>query len=113
MLTPIIYSKIKHLNLPSATIMPYIMGSGFIADTASLPLVISNLTNIITAHFFGIDFWKFALLMFLPNIVSIISSILVLYLFYRKSLIKRYDPEVLETYPPKYAIRDPLVFAMG
>jgi len=62
---------------------------------------------------FGIDFWKFALLMFLPNLVSIISSILVLYLFYRKSLIKRYDPEVLEVYPPKYAIRDPLVFAMG
>jgi Na+/H+ antiporter NhaD and related arsenite permeases len=113
MLTPIIYSKIKHLNLPSATIMPYIMGSGFIADTASLPLVISNLTNIITAHFFGIDFWKFALLMFLPNFVAIISSILVLYLFYRKSLIKRYDPEVLEAYPPKYAIRDPVVFAMG
>jgi Na+/H+ antiporter NhaD and related arsenite permeases len=28
-------------------------------------------------------------------------------------LIKRYDPEVLEAYPPKYAIRDPIVFMMG
>jgi arsenical pump membrane protein len=91
MLMPIIYSKIKHLNLPSATIMPYIMDSGFIADTASLSLVISNLTDIITT---------FVLLMFSQNIVFIISSILVLYPFYRKSLIKQYDPEVLETYPP-------------
>ncbi len=113
MLTPIIYSKIKHLNLPIAMIMPYIMGSGFIADTASLPLVISNLTNIITAHFFGINFWQFAILMLLPNLTAIVSSILVLYLFYRKSLIKRYEQEVLEFYPPKYAIKDPLLFAMG
>jgi arsenical pump membrane protein len=113
MLTPIIHSKIKHLRLPQKSVLPYIMGSGFIADTSSLPLVISNLTNIITAHFFQISFWQFALYMFFPNIVAVITSILVLYIFYRKDLIKRYDPDVLEGVNPRYAVRDPLVFKVG
>ncbi|MCS6957073.1 MAG: arsenical efflux pump membrane protein ArsB [Aquificaceae bacterium] len=113
MLTPIIYAKIKHLNLPRKFLLPYIMGSGFMADTASLPLVISNLTNIITAQFFGIGFGTFALYMFLPNLTSVLSSLLVLYLFYRKDLIKSYNPEILQTYPPHFAIRDSFVFKVG
>ncbi|RMH09032.1 MAG: arsenical efflux pump membrane protein ArsB [Aquificota bacterium] len=113
MLTPIIYSKIKHLKIPEKYILPYIMGSGFIADSASLPLVISNLTNIITAHFFKIDFWQYAFYMFLPNLVSVITSITVLYLFYRREVVKRYDIDVLEGLPPKYAIKDPFVFKIG
>ncbi len=113
MLTPIIYSKIKYLNLPKRHIIPYIMGAGFISDTTSLPLVISNLTNIITAHYFGIDFWRYALYMFFPNLVSVLLSLLVLYVFYRKDLIRSYDPEVLLSSPAHYAIRDRLVFKVG
>ncbi|WP_340695896.1 arsenic transporter [Hydrogenobacter thermophilus] len=113
MLTPIIYSKIKHLRLPKRMILPYIMGSGFIADTASLPFVISNLTNIITAHFFKIDFWRYAFFMFLPNLVSVLSSIALLYIFYRRDMIKRYDTDILEDFPSRYAIRDPLLFKIG
>lgn len=113
MLTPIIYSKIRHLKLPQRMVLPYIMGSGFISDSASLPLVISNLTNIITAHFFNMDFWHYALLMFLPNLVSILTSILVLYVYYRKDMIKRYDTDVLEDLPPKYALKDPFLFKVG
>lgn len=113
MLTPIIYSKIKYLRLPQKSVLAYIMGSGFISDTASLPLVISNLTNIITAHFFQISFLQFALYMFFPNIVAIITSILVLYIYYRKDLIKTYDPEVFEVINPKYVIKDPFIFKVG
>ncbi|MGB9873504.1 MAG: arsenic transporter [Hydrogenobacter sp.] len=113
MLTPIVYSKVKYLRLPKSSVLPYIMGSGFIADTASLPLVISNLTNIITAHFFQIDFVSFALYMIFPNLVAILFSILALYLFYRKDMIKRYDPEVFETLNPRYAVKDPIVFWTG
>jgi arsenical pump membrane protein len=113
MLTPIIYSKIKHLNLPRRHILPYIMGAGFISDTASLPLVISNLTNIITAHYFRISFWEYALYMFLPNLVSLGLSLLVLYLFYRRDLIRTYEKEVVQSLPPGYAIRDGFIFRMG
>jgi len=113
MLTPIVYSKVKYLRLPERSVLPYIMGSGFIADTASLPLVISNLTNIITAHFFQMDFVSFALYMIFPNFVAVLVSILALYLFYRKDMIKRYDPEVFETLNPRYAVKDPIVFWTG
>lgn len=113
MLTPIIYSKIKYLGLPKSSILPYIMGSGFIADTASLPLIISNLTNIITAQFFQIGFGEFAIYMFFPNLVSVFTSILVLYLTFRKDLIRRYDPEAFQSSQANLAIRDPFVFLTG
>jgi arsenical pump membrane protein len=89
------------------------MGVGFIADTASLPLIISNLTNIITVHYFSIGFWEYSLYMFLPNAISIILSLLFLYLFYRRDLIKSYEPELLEDKPAYMAVRDPLLFKLG
>lgn len=70
MLTPIIYSKVRYLRLPYRNVLPYIMGIGFIADASSLPLVISNLTNIITAQHFQIGFWQYASYMFFPNLVA-------------------------------------------
>lgn len=89
------------------------MGVGFIADTASLPLIISNLTNIITVHYFSIGFWEYSLYMFLPNAISIILSLLFLYLFYRRNLVKGYEPELLEDKPAYMAVRDPLLFKLG
>ena len=55
-LTPILLSKMRLLKLNTKTIVAFLLAGGFISDSASLPFVFSNLTNIVTAGYFGIGF---------------------------------------------------------
>ncbi len=107
-LTPILLAKMKYLKLNPVALFAFVMAGGFIGDSASNPLVISNLTNIVTANFFDIGFWEYAKAMFLPNILSIIASIAVLWLFFRKSIPTQL--EVSRLGAPKEAIKNHTMF---
>jgi len=110
-LTPIVYEILTNLKFPKKQVIPFIMATGFIADSASLPLPVSNLVNIVSTTYFGISFNSYAREMIIPDLVSIASSLLVLWLVYRKSIPSRYNLENLEE--PETAIREPFIFKLA
>ncbi|MCB4748321.1 MAG: arsenic transporter [Sulfurovum sp.] len=94
-LTPILLAKMKYLKMNPVAIFAFLMAGGFIGDSASNPLIISNLTNIVTAGYFDIGFLEYAHHMFLPNLLSIIASISILWFYFRKDIPLKVDVALL------------------
>ena len=110
-LTPIVMAMLVALGFSPAATLALVMAAGFIADTASLPLVVSNLVNIVSADFFDIGFGAYALVMVPVNIAAVLASLLVLLLYFGRSVPARYALTQLK--PPAQAIRDPATFRAG
>lgn len=110
-LTPIVYELLGSLGLEPRRRLPYLMALGFVADAMSLPLPVSNLTNILLADHFHLDFGRFALGMLPPSLAALAATLAVLLRWYRGG------PEDArrsgEAPPPALAIRDPVLFRAG
>ena len=108
LLTPIVLAILLRLNFPPAGAMAFIVACGFVADTTSLPLVISNLVNIVTANYFQVSFARYAAVMVPVDLVSLAATLLVLWLYYGRDIPASYAVGDLEE--PSAAIKDKAVF---
>lgn len=110
-LTPIVMSMLLALRFSPAATLAFVMAAGFIADTASLPLVVSNLVNIVSADYFGLGFNQYAAVMLPVNLAAVAATLIVLYLYFRRDIPRRYEAHDLKS--PAMAIRDRATFRVG
>ncbi|GGQ17712.1 arsenic transporter [Shewanella litoralis] len=110
-LTPIVIAMLLALGFSKGATLAFVMAAGFIADTASLPLIVSNLVNIVSADFFDIGFNQYAAVMVPVDIAAIIATLVMLHWFFRKDIPVTYDVQKLRH--PKEAIKDAQTFKTG
>lgn len=110
-ITPIVITMLLALRFSPAATLAFVMAAGFIADTASLPFVVSNLVNIVSADYFKLSFNEYAAVMVPVNFVSIAASLAMLFWFFRKDVPGTYALNELKQ--PKEAIRDHATFVAG
>ncbi|MEG3176595.1 arsenic transporter [Sphingomonas sp. RB3P16] len=110
-LTPIVIAMLRALGYKEKATLAFVMAAGFIADMGSLPLVVSNLVNIVSADFFHLGFARYALVMVPVDLAAIAATLGALLLFFRRDIPGRYD--VAQLRAPDEAIRDVATFRAG
>ncbi|MGE4521435.1 MAG: arsenic transporter [Acetobacter sp.] len=108
LLTPIVIAILAQLRLSQTAALAFIIATGFVADTTSLPLVISNLVNIVSANFFGIPFDRYAAVMVPVDLVALGATLAALWAYFGREIPTTYPVDTLPS--PATAIRDRSVF---
>ncbi len=88
LLTPVVLSLTMKLGLRP---LPFALLVVWLANTASLLLPISNLTNLLAADRLGLSALSFARHMALPELAAVIVTVGYLALLYRRDLRTRHD----------------------
>jgi arsenical pump membrane protein len=110
-LTPIVIAMLRALRFPPKATLAFVMAAGFVADTASLPLVVSNLVNIVSADYFDIGFARYAAVMVPVDLVAVAATLAGLMWCFRKDIPAGYDVAQLKA--PAQAVHDRATFVAG
>ena len=91
LLTPVVVILARHAGLAP---LPFALTAVWMANTASLLLPVSNLTNLLAQHELGgIDPLQFAALTAVPAVISVVVPAIILFLIFRRELLVRYRTE--------------------
>jgi arsenical pump membrane protein len=97
-LTPIVFGAVSGLGLKP---LPFMFACVYAANTASLFLPVSNLTNLLAYNAFGLGFGRYSLVMLLPAILAVLTNILVFGWLFRRDLRGSYEASVLPRFSPE------------
>ncbi len=86
-LTPIVYAMAVRLKLRP---LPFMFACCFIANTASLFMPISNLTNLLIYRALDFSFLRFSLIMFTPAVAAVATNAALFSYLFRFDLIGHY-----------------------
>lgn len=84
--TPIIIHIISMLNLKPRQKLPYLFAGVFIATSASLPIGVSNIANLIGLKMVGLDLVSYTHFAFVPSMIGLTTLSLLLYLLFKKDI---------------------------
>lgn len=87
LVTPIIVVLARHAGLSP---LPFALATVWLANTASLFLPVSNLTNLLAAGVFGETPFEFLSAMWAPALTGVVITTVALSLIHRKSLTSRF-----------------------
>lgn len=87
-LAPIVYSLVRSLGIPA---LPFVFATTYVANTASMLLPVSNLTNLIVWNRFDIPFWHYARVMVLPALLPIAVNLLLFLWVFRRDIPERFE----------------------
>jgi arsenical pump membrane protein len=104
LLTPVVLALASRLDLPP---VPFAMTAVWLANTASMLLPVSNLTNLLAVDRLHLSAVAFAARMWLPAIAALATTAIVLGLVYRRELRGRYLA------PPDAQIADPALLRLA
>lgn len=110
-LTPIVLEMVGALGFEKKKMIPFLFACGFIADTASVPLIVSNLANIVNADTLGISFNYYFSKMALPGIIAIVTVTITLVIYFKDEL--RFEYNTGNIINPDEAVSDWGMFNMG
>lgn len=88
-LAPIVYSLVQALGLPP---LPFVLATTYVANTASLLLPVSNLTNLIVWSRFDVPFWRYAAVMALPAAAAVAVNLGLFLWMFRRDIPARFSP---------------------
>jgi len=97
-LTPIVLGTVSRLGLNP---LPFAFACVYAANTASLFLPVSNLTNLLAYNAFGLGFGRYALVMLPPAVLAVLANALVFFWLFRRDLRDRYDGRAVPRFVPE------------
>jgi arsenical pump membrane protein len=108
LLTPIVVAILMRLEFTPVQTLAFVVATGFVADTTSLPLIISNLVNIVSANYFHVTFDRYAAVMVPVDLVALVATLAVLWIYFSRGVPEQYSLAKIAS--PDSVIHDLLVF---